>query len=115
MDKDEQKQIMQEALTDFFKSEAGEELIGNIVLKAVDFAMQVEMDIEEFDKEKMTHITKRKRVNVQHFLVKYLPRIEGRLAGVQEDANKTLNIVYRAAKASLMHNAKKRNILPWRR
>ena len=83
--------------------------MGNIVLRAVDFALQVEMDIEEFDREKMAHIAKQKRVNVLHFLSKYLPKLEGRLAGVQEDANKTFNLVGRAARASLIQKSKNRS------
>jgi hypothetical protein len=103
---------VRQELIDFFSSEEGEKLIGEIVLKAVNFGLTVEMDIQEFDKGKMEKVVKTKRVNVLHFLAKYLPQIEGRLLGVQEDANKTYNTIGRIARQV---QSKRTSLLPWRR
>jgi hypothetical protein len=112
MEKDEIKQAVKEAIKEFLESPEGETQVGNIALKAISIGLSVDLDISEFDREKLTHVVTKKRVNVLHFLAKYLPQIEGRLAGVQEDANKTFNTIGRIAKASIAQ--KKKRFLQWR-
>ena len=111
MDKTEIK----EAFSEFLASPEGEKQIGEIMLKAVNIALDVEVDVEEFDKDRMLHVAKKKKMNVLRFLAGYLPHLEGKMLGVQEDANKTRNAMGSLARLAISNQRPKRSALFWKR
>ena len=82
---------MQKHLVAFFQSKEGEELIGNIVLKAVNFSFIRDMRFEDGKSDPGRKVEKTIRVNMLEEIVKYLPHIEAAIRGVQEDTDKARN------------------------
>lgn len=80
------KNLMTAALTDFLKSEAGENLIGNIVFKAVNQALLMSIQYEDGKSEPGRVVEKTETVHMAHWLAKYMPHIEGSIRGCQADA-----------------------------
>jgi hypothetical protein len=74
------------ALADFFKSEQGQALIGNIVLKAVNQALTLDVQYEDGKSDPGRVVEKTETWHMRDWLYKYMPHIEGALRGVQADA-----------------------------
>lgn len=85
------KRIITEALTNFFKSPAGETLIGNIMLKAVKQSMMRTIQVEDGKTEPGKKVIKNETVNLLDFMARYLPSVEASIRGAQVDAAKARN------------------------
>lgn len=82
---------MDEELKEYFKSREFEEIIGNIVMKAVDQALLRKMKMVDGKSEPGRQIEKEMMVNVLDVIAKYLPEVEGRLLGCQSDSAQAKN------------------------
>ena len=82
---------IQKELKTFFESEAGESLIGNIVLKAISQSMIREVRFEDGKSEPGRVVEKTEKVNVLDWLMKYLPHVEGAIRGCQSDSAQARN------------------------
>ncbi len=85
------KEVMKDALTDFFKSEEGEEILGNISMKASDQSFIREIQIEDGKSEPGKKVIRTEKVNAVDFLMKYLPDVEARVLGYQADSSQAKN------------------------
>lgn len=85
------KEIIKESLEEFFQSEKGEEILGNIILKAAYQSMQRDMTWEDGTSEPGRIIEKTGNVNLLDRLIYYLPRLEGAIRGCQSDAAEARN------------------------
>ena len=85
------KKNIKEALTDFLKSEEGEALIGNIVMKAVSQSMLRKVMIEDGTTDPPHVVEKEITINALDHLMKYVPRIEGAIRGCQSDSAQARN------------------------
>jgi hypothetical protein len=82
---------IEDALKMFFESDKGETLLGNIVMKAMNQALEREIEFEDGSTEPGRIVVKKETWNVLDFLVKYIPRIEGSIRGCQSDAGQARN------------------------
>jgi len=82
---------IQDELKEFFESEAGENLIGQIVLKAVNQAMNRDITFEDGKTNPGRVVEKTETWNLLDWLVKYLPHVEAAVRGCQADAAKARN------------------------
>ena len=96
MKRDELKGILKEALTEFFSSDEGRKVFGQIVFDAINEAMLAEINFEDGKSESGRIVEKTETVNMIQFLARYIPGLEGSLRGVQSDAAQARN---RAAEA----------------
>ena len=83
------KKLLIDALTQFFKSEKGEELIGNIMLKAIKQSFLKEMHFEDGKSEPGKVVEKTQTVDVLDQILFYLPHLEGAIRGCQVDTVKS--------------------------
>lgn len=82
---------IQDELLKFFKSEQGEQVIGQIMLKALKQAFVREMLFEDGKSEPGRVIEKTVMVNILDHIAKYLPYVEGAIRGCQADSAKARN------------------------
>jgi len=99
---DKLKRLMTDALTDFFKSEAGETLIGTIMLKAIAQGLTREVRFEDGKTEPGRVVEKTESWNMVDWLIKYLPHIEAAIRGCQADSSQARNRSAEALDASHM-------------
>lgn len=111
------KQI-KEALKEFFFSEEGERIIGQIVIKAVNQALAREIQFEDRKADPGNPKIKTENWNVLDWLCKYLPSLEGAMRGVQNDADQARNraietrdMVARAIEKTHMQSSLDNNII----
>lgn len=79
------KEKIKQALFDVIQSEAFEQRVGDIVLKAVGQALVRQIEIERGQPDG-TVKSAWENWDVLEFLVRYIPRLEGAVRGVQKDA-----------------------------
>ena len=77
---------IQKELEKFFTSETGETIIGQIVIKAVNQALQREIRFEDGKTEPGKTVEKTEVWNILDWLVKYLPHVEAAVRGCQADS-----------------------------
>ena len=77
---------IQKELEKFFTSETGETIIGQIVIKAVNQALQREIRFEDGKSEPGKVVEKTELWNILDWLVKYLPHVEAAVRGCQADS-----------------------------
>ena len=82
---------IQKELETFFKSEIGETIIGQIMIKAVNQALQREIYFEDGKTEPGRVVEKTEVWNVLDWLVKYLPYVEAAVRGCQSDSAASRN------------------------
>jgi hypothetical protein len=82
---------IQKELEKFCKGEVFEDIIGNIVIKAVNQALTKEVLMEDGKSEPGRVIEKTKTVNALEFLMGYLPHVEGAIRGCQSDSAQARN------------------------
>ena len=85
---------IQKELEKFFKSETGETIIGTIVVKAIDQALQREIRFEDGKTETGKIVEKTEIWNIMDWLVKYLPYVEASIRGCQSDVASARNRSY---------------------
>ena len=85
------KEIIIKALHNFFASPQGEELIGNIMLKAVSQSLTRTIQVEDGKTEPGKKVIKNENVNLLDFMARYLPAVEASIRGVQVDAGQARN------------------------
>lgn len=86
MKQDKTEQAVVDGITRFLKSDDGEALIGNIMLKALAQAMTREIRFEDGKSETGRVVERTESWNMVDWLVKYLPYIEGAIRGCQADS-----------------------------
>ena len=77
---------IQKELEKFFTSEAGETIIGQIMIKAVNQALQREIRFEDGKSEPGRVVEKTEVWNILDWLVKYMPHMEAAVRGCQADS-----------------------------
>ena len=77
---------IQKQLERFFLSEQGEKVIGQIVLNAVNQALQREILFEDGKSDPGRMVEKKQVWNILDWLVKYIPHIEAAIRGCQADS-----------------------------
>ena len=82
---------IQKELEKFFTGEVGEAIIGNIVIKAVNQALQREVRFEDGKSEPGRIVEKTETWNIMDWLVKYLPHVEAAVRGCQADSASARN------------------------
>jgi len=82
---------IQKELEKFFTGEIGEAIIGNIVIKAVNQALQREVRFEDGKSEPGRIVEKTETWNIMDWLVKYLPHVEAAVRGCQADSASARN------------------------
>jgi len=82
---------IQKELEIFCKSETFENIIGNIVIKAINQALQREISFEDGKSKPGRVVEKTEKWNVLDWLVKYLPYVESAVRGCQSDSAQARN------------------------
>ena len=77
---------IQKELEKFFTSETGETIIGTIVMKGINQALQREICFEDGKSDPGRVVEKTEVWNILDWLVKYLPHIEAAVRGCQADS-----------------------------
>lgn len=91
MKREKQKELIAEAMADFFRSETGEGLIGNIVIKAMaQHLNSYEWEMERHHKDGTVQV-ETVRGNVLSYMSDWLKNTEGAIRGAQADAGKARN------------------------
>ena len=86
MDKENFKKIITEALTDFFTSEPGRQLVGKIVFDALRQALVYEIEMEDATSEPGKIKEKIVRGDILSHIGAWIKNSEGAIRGVQADA-----------------------------
>jgi len=82
---------IQKELEKFFTSETGETIIGQIMIKAVNQALQREIRFEDGKTDPGRVVEKTEVWNILDWLVKYLPHVEAAVRGCQSDSAQARN------------------------
>jgi len=105
------KKAVKEALKEFFSSEEGQQLIGQIVYSAVRAEMTRTLVIKDGKSRpgEEPHV-REEQVHILEFLARYLPDIEGRMLGMQADVASARNKAISAGQMfSLIQDAVQNN------
>jgi len=98
MNREKQKSIIVEALKDFFSSEDGEALIGNIAIKALaQHLNSYEWEMEKHGKDGSVKV-ETIQGNVLAYISQWIKNAEGAVRGVQADADQARNRSAEAAR-----------------
>jgi len=85
------EKALTKALSNFFASSKGQEIIGNIMLRALSISLTRTVQIEDGKTEPGKKVVKEENINVLDHLIKYMPYVEAALRGVQVDADVARN------------------------
>ena len=82
---------IQKELEKFFTSETGETIIGQIMIKAVNQALERVISFEDGKSDPGRVVEKTELWNILDWLVKYLPHVEAAVRGCQSDSAQARN------------------------
>ncbi len=102
MFQDKLEQAVVDGITRFFKSEEGEALVGNIVMKALSLKLDREIEVETFDKDLGRTVVKKERHNMVEYITLRQGAIEGAIRGCQKDSAEARNRSTQARDTSRM-------------
>jgi hypothetical protein len=82
---------IQKEIKAFFDSDEGKQVVGQIVLNAVNQALKRDIQFEDGKSEPGRVVEKTETWNLLDWLVKYMPHVEAAIRGCQADSAKARN------------------------